>query len=553
MVIEQQQPLPVPGDFPVSWQSADDVARYWTVDLMHWPHGISPLAGTMDVPPFFRGFNKASEDLCMPFRRVDTQIINNYVYSSTVPWSGDPAEVQQRMQQMQVKMATHGQGLLERWHKEYEPEVRAVNDATLNANYADFTPSELSALLESVVDKRERLGHLHFLAVFPAMGGVAFFEEVYRNLFGLPEGEEHLQLLQGFRNKSVEANDALWHVSTEARSRPMVMQALRDLPPAKVHDALRSVEGGPAFRDAVEEYTRVYGWRAAELDIAEVTWREDPTPVYSLLREYAARDDYNPEAEFKSLVAARKAREDALLKKLSGGPVELFKQALAAAQQYLPIQEDHNFWIDQQGTAVQRMPVLEAGRRLVSDGRMDTVADVFYLRYDELQDALRGGEGDLHELVNRRKAERETFKAIEPPTALGTQAPPNPEAENTTMTKFFGAPPPPNPDPRILNGNPASAGKFTGTARVITSLPDAGRLKNGEILVCPATMPPWTPLFAISAAVVTDQGGVLSHTAIVAREYRIPAVVGTKLATSLIQDGQTITVDGTAGTVTLES
>jgi pyruvate,water dikinase len=103
-----------------------------------------------------------------------------------------------------------------------------------------------------------------------------------------------------------------------------------------------------------------------------------------------------------------------------------------------------------------------------------------------------------------------------------------------------------------MNGNAASAGQVTGTARVILTLDDAERLNQGEILVCPATMPPWTPLFAIASAVVTDHGGILSHTAIVAREYQIPAVVGTKVGTSLIEDGATITVDGTAGTVKLE-
>jgi pyruvate,water dikinase len=87
---------------------------------------------------------------------------------------------------------------------------------------------------------------------------------------------------------------------------------------------------------------------------------------------------------------------------------------------------------------------------------------------------------------------------------------------------------------------------------VVLSLDDSDRLALGEVLVCPATMPPWTPLFGIAAAVVTDHGGVLSHTAIVAREYQIPAVVGTKVGTSLIQDGQKITVDGGNGTVKLE-
>ena len=125
--------------------------------------------------------------------------------------------------------------------------------------------------------------------------------------------------------------------------------------------------------------------------------------------------------------------------------------------------------------------------------------------------------------------------------------------ENPMLSKFFGAPPEKHPDPRIINGNAASAGQVAGTARVILSLDDAGRLSTGEILVCPATMPPWTPLFAIASGVVTDHGGILSHTAIVAREYQIPAVVGTKVGTSLIQDGQKITVDGTAGTVKMES
>jgi len=405
--------------------------------------------------------------------------------------------------------------------------------------------------LETLVAKRERAGQLHFLAVLPAGGSTMFFEEVYTNLFGKPQASEHLQLLQGFRNKSVEVGDALWHLSTEAKRRPRVLTVLRETPPAQIDAALTSVEGGPAFRSAVDEYTKKYGWRAKEFDMAEVTWREDPAPVYALIREYATRDDYDPEDEFKSLVAAREARERVLIEKLAGGPVELFKQTLAMAQQYLPIQEDHNFWIDQMGTSVQRVPTLEAGRRLVKAGRLDETDDVYLLHYEELQDALRGGKGDLREIVERRRAEREHFRSIEPPSEIGTELPQG--EESAFSNNFFGVKPEKNPDPRVINGNAASAGKVTGIARVINSLDDAGRLKNGEILVCPATMPPWTPLFALAAAVVTDHGGVLSHTAIVAREYRIPAVVGTKLATSLIEDGSMITVDGTAGTVRMES
>lgn len=98
-------------------------------------------------------------------------------------------------------------------------------------------------------------------------------------------------------------------------------------------------------------------------------------------------------------------------------------------------------------------------------------------------------------------------------------------------------------------GNPGSPRKFKGTARIVRSLADGSKLKTGDIPVAETTAPPWTPLFATAAAIVTDTGGILSHCAVVAREYRIPAVVGTGVATRTIKDGQTIEVDGDAGLV----
>jgi len=545
------QTIPIPSDFPVHWDSPEEAALFWTADLMHWPHGLSLLSATMDMPAFGRGLARAADTLAMPFRNLHFKYVNGYVYNSFEPWSYDPAEMQRRMQEMQGRMMQHIPGLLDRWRDEYEPEVRSINDDTLHADYSKLSDRDISDLLEQLVSKREREGELHFLAVFPAMAAVLAFEEVYTNLIGPPQSAEHLQLLQGFPNKSTEANDALWELAQEARRHPAALDAIQTLPPAQIHDALGDTDEGRAFRGAVDEYNRLYGWRAAELDIAEPTWFEQPAPVYKLLREFTARNDYDPREEFRSLVRARQAREKLLMDKLAGGPVETFQQFLTGAQQYLPIQEDHNFWIDQQGVCVQRIPVLEAGRRLATSRRIANAGDVFMLKYEELQDALRDGTGNLHALLQQRHHEREHFRNIAPPDAIGTVPPPM--EENPIASKFFGAPPEKHPDPRIINGNAASSGRVTGTARVILTLDDAERLSNGEILVCPATMPPWTPLFAIASGIVTDHGGILSHTAIVAREYQIPAVVGTKVGTTLIHDGQTITVDGTAGTVKLES
>ncbi|MEX2158543.1 MAG: PEP-utilizing enzyme [Dehalococcoidia bacterium] len=543
----------MPPEFSFEWDSPEEATQLWAADLMHWPNGLSLLSATMDMPAFARGATTAAETLCMPMKGLQFKHVRGYVYNSFEPYSTDPAKMQARMEQMQTQMMKHVPGLYERWRNEYEPEVRSINNETLHGDYRKLGDADLSALLETLVAKREREGELHFLAVFPAGGAVTAFEQVYTQLFGPPKAGEHLQLLQGFANKSTETDTAIWRLAMEARSRPAVLNILRGAEPSRVHTELAANDETRPYHDAVEEFLDKHGWRGNDLDVASTTWKEDPTTAYKLIREYASRDDYNPEDEFKSLVAARQAREKMLTDKLSGDEqrVGLFRMMLGGAQQYLPVQEDHNFWIDQQGVAVQRVPVLDAGRRLVDAHRIGRADDVFFLTYDELQDALRGGSAELSGLVEQRRREAVENRKLTPPAAIGTP-PPEAAEDNPMLTKFFGGLPDASADPRVFNGNGASSGKITGTARVILSLDDAERLQSGEILVCKATMPPWTPLFGIASAVVTDHGGILSHTAIVAREYRIPAVIGTKVATSLVRDGQTITVDGDAGTVRLE-
>lgn len=547
------QTVPVPPEFSFEWDSPEEAAAMWAADLMHWPRGLSLLSSTMDMPAFGRGASKAVETLRMPMKDLKFKYIRGYVYNSFTPYSFDPAEMEKRAQEMQETMMEHVPGLYQRWQTEYEPEVRSINDDTLHGDYSKLGDKDLAELIEMLIAKREREGELHFLAVFPAGGAVMAFEQVYEQLFGAPKGGEHLQLLQGFDNKSTETDTSLWRLAMEARKRPAVLDVLRGVDASAAHETLGKDDQTRPFRDAVDEFLNACGWRGADLDVASKTWKEDPTTAYKLIREYASRDDYNPEDEFKSLVAARQAREKLLIDKLGGDEqrVGMFKMMLGGAQQYLPVQEDHNFWIDQQGIAVQRVPVLEAARRFVAAKRLADVEDVFFLTYDELQDALRNGNGSFIDLVAQRKREQIENRNLTPPPVLGTLPPPEVE-ENPMLAKFFGAIPPESADPRVINGNGASAGAYTGTARVIMTLDDADRLQSGEVLVCPATMPPWTPLFGIASAVVTDHGGILSHTAIVAREYRIPAVIGTKVATSLVRDGQTVTVDGDAGTVRLE-
>lgn len=214
------------------------------------------------------------------------------------------------------------------------------------------------------------------------------------------------------------------------------------------------------------------------------------------------------------------------------------------------LQEDHNFWLDGPTTYLVREVALEVGRRLAAAGVIAESGDVFHLSADEACAALHDG-GERTAVVAAAKAELDRFAKTPSPPILGV-LPPGPPPDDPVaraITKMFGAPPVEATVPGTLNGNGGSPGSARGRARVIRTLADGDRLGHGEILVAETTAPPWTPLFARAAGIVTDSGGILSHCAIVAREYGIPAVVGVGMGTAVIQDGQLVEVDGDAGTV----
>jgi pyruvate,water dikinase len=226
-----------------------------------------------------------------------------------------------------------------------------------------------------------------------------------------------------------------------------------------------------------------------------------------------------------------------------------FRDYQKSAFQRTVLLEDHNYYIDQKSHVATRVACLAIGRRLAGQGSIDSPDDVFFLVEEELRQAAVDSSMRYQSLVAERRAERERWTHTLPPATIGDGTSEMP----IQMQRFFGpSEQEPSPDGEI-KGIAASAGIVRGTARVVRTLDEVERLAPGEILVTYATAPPWTPLFAIASAVVTDAGGMLSHCAVVAREYGIPAVTGSKVATARIPDGALVTVDGGAGTVKIES
>jgi pyruvate,water dikinase len=287
-------------------------------------------------------------------------------------------------------------------------------------------------------------------------------------------------------------------------------------------------------------------------DLSYPTWREDPRFALFLVNQYInAPEEASPARLHEQAVRRREERVADVEAQLADYPEKLnmFRTLAKIAQQRTVILEDHNFYIDQRGWSSARFPCMEMGRRLTEQGTIDGPEDVFYLKEQEIRDAAANPSLVHSGTVAQRRQERDRWLRTVPPLKIGAG---DVEA-NGQRDRFFGAIKEPSFEAGILRGVAASKGAVRGVARVIPSLEEIERLGPGEILVTHATSPPWTPLFAVAGAVVTEAGGILSHCAVVAREYQIPAVVGARGALQTIEDGMLVTVDGTRGTVKIEN
>jgi pyruvate,water dikinase len=319
---------------------------------------------------------------------------------------------------------------------------------------------------------------------------------------------------------------------------------------------------GLEFLARLRNYLDEYGLRQDLFDLATPTWREDPSFALASVRSYLAtardaRTEYAARAQSAEDALVEARNRLALFPEAVRGQ---FEAMLQSARHAVFLQEEHNFYIDQQGIALLRLFFLRVGERLTRDDWLTAPDDIFMLTFDEVRsiaadmttaEAIRR----THLLVQERRQEMAIAQTLTPPPFIGPVPegpPPTGNPLERAIVRFFGGPPQESDTSGQLKGNAGSKGIASGPARVARTLEEATAVLPGEVLVAVTTMPPWTPLFGIAAAVVTETGGPLSHCAIVAREYGTPAVVGVHSATKAIATGQLVTVDGGRGIVTIE-
>ena len=391
--------------------------------------------------------------------------------------------------------------------------------------------------------------------------GLQVFDEFYAEVFTGGESDGHA-LLVGVESESVKAGLGLYDLAVRANDLGLA-PVVRDTPADELLAALESTDSGRTFLAELRAYLETYGLRQDLFDYLTPTWLEDPTIALSNVRNYllTGRD------ERAAYAAKQRAAEEAVVAaraELAVYPEAVrgqFEGMLGIARAAAFLQEEHNFYIDQQALAELRLLYLRIGRRLAAEGVLADPEDIFLLNADEVRSlfanpAAAGQVDYVRSLVQTRREHLAIAASLTPPPFLGAppaepDGPSNPM--DRAMARFFGGAPQQAEASNQLKGNPGSRGTVSGVARVARSLEEASSVRPGEILVAVTTMPPWTPLFGVAAAVVTETGGPLSHCAIVAREYGIPAVVGAHGATQMIVTGQRITVDGGRGIVTIDA
>jgi pyruvate,water dikinase len=292
-----------------------------------------------------------------------------------------------------------------------------------------------------------------------------------------------------------------------------------------------------------QTFLETYGHRGLyEVDIANPRWREQPDYLFDLLAAYAALELDTPPFDPERQAQHRQQAETATLRRIPYWLRPWFRRILNRTQAFSRYREQSKSHLVRL-IDLARQRCLQAADDLVQTGFLDERDAVFFLERDELVAALQGESprASIQHRVAQRQLERQRYAALHPPDViLGEQPVYEPVCE--MMLSDRG---------RVLTGLPSSPGRVVGTARILRTPHDSDRLQAGDILVAPSTDPGWTPLFLLASGLVMETGGYLSHGAIVAREYGIPAVLNVPQAMQRIPDGTTITLDGGAGTIQL--
>lgn len=340
-------------------------------------------------------------------------------------------------------------------------------------------------------------------------------------------------------NVTSEMGLALLDVADVVRQYPAVINYLRKVTHDDFLNDLDKLEGGQVVRDAISAYLEKYGMRCTgEIDLTRPRWSETPTTLIPMILSHIKNfEPHASKAKFEQGRLEALEKEQEILKRLEQLPggkrkAKKTKRMISILRNYIGYREYPKYsFINRY--FIYKQALLKEAEKLVKKGIIQEKEDIYYLTFEELREVVRT-EKLNHDIIVKRKEEYKGYEKLTPPRVITSDG-------EIIIGKY-------NTDipPGAIAGLPVSAGVIEGRARVVLQIEDAN-LEEGDILITSFTDPSWTPLFVSVKGLVTEVGGLMTHGAVVAREYGLPAVVGVENATKLIQDGQQIRINGTEG------
>ena len=551
---------------------------YWERDDFHEPVPMSPFGRVLLTEQIMKVFPAAFAEFGILIDRAEAAFIGGWIYRRAVPVGAPPAgqrrpsppprwllRVLMRLHPAIRRRTTAARraidsdlptAVIRRWFDEWRPEHQEDIDRALAVDLGSLSDEDLAAQLDHRI---EVLGHPAHIAVAIAYWILVYeLAEACRELLGW-DAPKTLTLLEGLSTTSTEPARQLADLARLARTKPAVRELL-----ARVDETTpkRLADVDPEFARAFSDYVEANGHRSLLYDVIEPTLAETPHVLLRLVADQLEAE-FSPDHEEQEARRRRRQAADEARRLLASHPMtdrERFERALARAREAYPALEDRAWVTNSVQSALLRYVALEIGRRLVDRGPLGAVDDVFFLEAQDARSALFD-RADRRDTARVARGQRAWAMAHPGPYAYGEPPPGAPPFDLLPpparlvnrgvmwgMAQLFGEPPGAR-DERVVAGTPASPGRYTGAVRVVMGEHEFGKIRRGDVVVCPVTSPAWSVVFPSMGALVTDMGGILSHPAIIAREHGIPAVVGTGNATNVLRDGQTVTVDGTKGAV----
>jgi rifampicin phosphotransferase len=432
-------------------------------------------------------------------------------------------------------------GTQDRWRNYSHPRYRRMVSDWTARNISQLSTDELLAGVQELVDAAAE----YYTAVQTIIPVAATSEVLltwfYNAVVQTKDDPPAQVLLLGYDSAPIRAEKSLYELATWTRGHEDLAASLLALHPEKFLEAAAKSED-PVWHEwhtRFQAHLSAYGHTVYNLDFVNAVPADDPIPLLETLRFFVSGKGLDPYERQRRLATRREEVTAAVLARLDPARARAFRRLLHWAQSVAPVREDALADVGLAWPQLRRM-LAEIGARLQHAGVIKEPEDVFWLRRSEIED----GVGDFTDQVEQRKELWRGQLRATPPQLL-------PRGGWGDMFRRWMPAASEDQTGDLIKGIAGSMGTVTAPARVLGGPQDFGQMQPGDVLVASITTPAWTSLFAMASGVVTDIGGPLSHSSIVAREYGIPAVLGTAVATRLIRSGQLIKVDGDAGTVRL--